>query len=200
MSDLNELISKQPETINFSKPTFEVDIGEFALNPGLVEDERPNQSERMMIRAELESMWSTCSRLAVGCVITDKQGSIKASAYNGAPYNLEHCNRKPTTDGRCTYCVHAETNAIIQSAKNGVNLSDCILYTLWRPCVSCSNNIIQAGIIRVVYRWEYDTDNMKEYVKNMFAKSGVKYDKLLYSDAEVALNKLLQQWRNNDYR
>ena len=46
--------------------------------------------------------------------------------------------------------VHAELNAIVQCARNGVSPIDCTLYTSFAPCVQCSLATVQAGIRRVV--------------------------------------------------
>jgi len=48
--------------------------------------------------------------------------------------------------------VHAETNAIIQAARNGVSTKNTTLYAFCcRPCKWCMGAIINAGITRLVY-------------------------------------------------
>jgi len=57
------------------------------------------------------------------------------------------------------YCraLHAEENAIVNLAKNGVSvpLHDCVLYTTTCPCRMCANKIVNVGIGEVVYLEPY---------------------------------------------
>jgi dCMP deaminase len=54
-------------------------------------------------------------------------------------------------------CVasHAELNAIVQSAMNGVSVKDCILYCTNKPCSGCLKSIINSGIQEVFYEEDY---------------------------------------------
>jgi dCMP deaminase len=51
--------------------------------------------------------------------------------------------------------VHAEANAILFAAKNGISTNGCTLYVTLSPCSECAKMIIQAGIKRVVYLENY---------------------------------------------
>lgn len=51
--------------------------------------------------------------------------------------------------------IHAEANAILFAAKEGISLKDTTLYVTMSPCPECSKMIIQSGIKRVVYLEEY---------------------------------------------
>ena len=46
--------------------------------------------------------------------------------------------------------VHAESNAIIQCAVNGVSCKGSSIYVTASPCVMCLKQIINAGITKVV--------------------------------------------------
>jgi dCMP deaminase len=54
-------------------------------------------------------------------------------------------------DGHCVRTVHAEANAIIQAAKNGVGIDGGELYTTASPCWQCFRLIANAGIRRVYF-------------------------------------------------
>lgn len=56
------------------------------------------------------------------------------------------------------YAVHAEQNALIQAAKLGLSVDGATLYVTNRPCVICAKLIINAGIRRIVYRYDYPDD------------------------------------------
>jgi dCMP deaminase len=53
--------------------------------------------------------------------------------------------------------VHAEANAIIQAAKNGVRIEGAEIYTTASPCWSCFKLIANAGM-RAVYYGEFYRD------------------------------------------
>ena len=48
-------------------------------------------------------------------------------------------------------CIHAEANAILQAAKNGVMIQGAELYTTASPCWSCFKLIANAGITTIYY-------------------------------------------------
>ena len=47
--------------------------------------------------------------------------------------------------------IHAEANAIIQAAKNGVCIDNAELYTTASPCWNCFKMIANAGIKKICY-------------------------------------------------
>lgn len=103
--------------------------------------------------ASLFSERSTCGRLNVGCVIT-KDGRIIASGYNGPPkakIQVENSRCNCDLSQPCQRSIHAEANAIAYSARNGIALEGTTMYSTHSPCLKCSELIIQAGIIRVIY-------------------------------------------------
>jgi dCMP deaminase len=60
-------------------------------------------------------------------------------------------------DGHCVATVHAEANAIIQAAKNGVRIEGAEIYTTASPCWACFKLITNAGI-RTIYYGEFYRD------------------------------------------
>ncbi|MBD3161820.1 MAG: deaminase, partial [Candidatus Eisenbacteria bacterium] len=53
--------------------------------------------------------------------------------------------------------VHAEANAILQAAKNGVRIDRAEIYSTASPCWSCFKMIANAGI-RTIYYGEFYRD------------------------------------------
>jgi cytidine deaminase len=47
--------------------------------------------------------------------------------------------------------VHAEVAALLDSARHGVAVCGCTLYTTTFPCHDCTKHIVAAGIMRVVF-------------------------------------------------
>jgi deoxycytidylate deaminase len=54
-------------------------------------------------------------------------------------------------EGHCVATIHAEANAIIQAAKNGVNIDGATNYVTASPCWSCFKQLANAGIVRICY-------------------------------------------------
>ena len=54
-------------------------------------------------------------------------------------------------DGHCVATVHAEANAIIQAARNGVGISGADIYVTASPCWPCFKLIVNSGIKRIFY-------------------------------------------------
>ena len=105
---------------------------------------------------------STCLRGKVGAVVTTPQGFVLSTGYNGAPSGLPHCDQIGgclMDGGHCVRSVHAEMNAIITAAREGVSLKRGTLFTTTRPCIRCAVAIVQAGIAVVVYENDYHGDD-----------------------------------------
>ena len=73
-------------------------------------------------------------------------------------------------DGHCITTVHAEANAILQAAKNGVSLDGGELYTTASPCWNCFKLIANAGIKTIYYGEFYRDERSRETA----AKIGIK--------------------------
>jgi dCMP deaminase len=54
--------------------------------------------------------------------------------------------------------VHAELNAILNAAKNGVSTDGCRMYLSTTPCVFCSRTLINAGVKEVYAMSKYSHD------------------------------------------
>lgn len=102
--------------------------------------------------AHQASTRSTCQRKHVGAVIV-RDKTILSTGYNGSVRGLPHCEDVGCVmeDGHCVATVHAEANAIIQAAKNGVSIEGSELYTTASPCWSCFKLIANVGIKKIFY-------------------------------------------------
>lgn len=113
---------------------------------------RVDWDEYFMNIAREVSTRSTCDRKFVGAVIV-RDKTILSTGYNGSIRKLEHCSDigHLMEDGHCVATVHAEANAIVQAAKNGVRIDEAALYTTASPCWNCFKLIANSGIRRIVY-------------------------------------------------
>ena len=106
--------------------------------------------------ARQASTRSTCERKHVGAVIV-RDRTILSTGYNGSIRGMPHCDDvgHVMEGGHCIATIHAEANAIIQAAKNGVRTDGAIMYSTVRPCWGCYKVLVNAGIRKVFYREEY---------------------------------------------
>jgi dCMP deaminase len=113
---------------------------------------RASWDEYFMRIAREVSSRATCDRKHVGAVIV-RDKSILATGYNGSIRGLPHCDEEGhlMEDGHCVRTIHAEANAIIQAARNGVRIDQGTFYVTASPCWSCFKMIANAGVKRVVY-------------------------------------------------
>lgn len=95
---------------------------------------------------------STCDRKHVGAVIV-RDRTILSTGYNGSVRSLAHCDDvgHMMEDGHCVRTIHAEANAIIQAARNGVRIDKSSIYITASPCWNCFKMIANAGIVEVLY-------------------------------------------------
>ena len=109
---------------------------------------------------------SSCLRRKAGAVLV-KNRRVLSLGYNGAPEGEPHCvdlgfcsrnDSKPGEDlDRCrTAGLHAEMNAIINAARQGVSTEGATIYCTHSPCRLCSAAIRNAGIAEVVYEELYE--------------------------------------------
>ena len=136
---------------------------------------RASWDEYFMQIVEVVKTRSTCLRRQVGAVIV-KDNRIITTGYNGAPSHLKHCTELggcerqkmgiPSGE-RHELCraLHAEQNAIIQAAKLGNTTEGATIYVNVQPCVICAKMIINAGIVRVVYKGDYPDEMAKSMLE-----------------------------------
>ncbi len=125
---------------------------------------RPNWDDYFIAMALLAATRATCPRRRVGAVLV-RDCRVLATGYNGSVRGAPHCDDVGClivkNDGResCVRTVHAELNAILQCAVNGVSSSGAFLYCTDFPCVNCAKALVQAGVTRIVYLAEYPDAN-----------------------------------------
>mmetsp|Transcript_32735 Transcript_32735/g.56985 ORF Transcript_32735/g.56985 Transcript_32735/m.56985 type:complete len:328 (-) Transcript_32735:2873-3856(-) len=116
---------------------------------------RPTWDTYFIRLAELASTRSNCMQYHSGCVVVSNH-SIVSTGYNGTPVNTvnccqggcDACNRYLDSPDECM-CLHSETSALLEA---GRALTDgSTMYSTSFPCVQCAKNLVQSGIVRLVY-------------------------------------------------
>jgi dCMP deaminase len=100
-----------------------------------------------------------------------RNNRIISTGYVGAPKGLPTCDEDGhiiettihpdgSSSAHCVRTFHAELNAILGCAREGVSTIGSTLYCSMTPCRNCGMAIIQAGIIRVVAKNRYQADGL----------------------------------------
>lgn len=144
---------------------------------------RPSWEQYFLDIARVVRGRSNCLRQSVGALLVQGKHII-ATGYNGTPAGIKNC-----FDGGCErclkrhenslkanerkdlcICLHAEENALLQSAYHGVSTKGSILYSTIAPCAQCAKSLINAGISAVIFEENHsDTEGLK-----LLKKAGVK--------------------------
>lgn len=141
-------------------------------------DDKQLKWDKRFMRVALEiASWSTCirnKRQVGSLIVRDKR--IVATGYNGAPSGIKSCSEKGVclrdelniesgTKAETCFATHAEQNALIQAAKLGISVDGATIYITHQPCVICTKLIINSGIKRIVYGYNYPDDFSLELLK-----------------------------------
>ena len=128
-------------------------------------DPRPTWDEYFLELAELAATRSSCDRAKVGAVITVDNSCI-ATGYNGGVAGMDNCCDVGhyLEEGHCIRTVHAEMNAILQSARQGHSTMGGTIYVTHYPCINCMKAIAQAGIKRIVYAKDYRNHKLSKMI------------------------------------
>lgn len=121
--------------------------------------QRLSKKEYYLNMLKLVAARSTCARRQVGAIITDRDGHVLSTGYNGVPRDFDHCidvpclgaSDKPGDTSSCM-AVHAEQNALLQC----LDLSRAYtIYCSCVPCFVCAKMIANTNIESVVCVEDY---------------------------------------------
>ena len=110
---------------------------------------------------------STCDRKNVGAVIV-RDKTILSTGYNGSIKGLPHCDEvgHEMINNHCVRTTHAEANAIVQAAKNGVKINNSEIYVTASPCYDCFKLIVNAGIDKIFYYEFYRDERILKFAND----------------------------------
>ena len=121
----------------------------------------------MNIAKEVASR-STCDRKHVGALIV-RDKTILSTGYNGSIRGMPHCDETGhmMENNHCVATIHAETNAILQAAKNGVMIDKAEVYITASPCWPCFKMLANAGIKKIYYGEFYRDERIFDVAKRI---------------------------------
>jgi dCMP deaminase len=96
-------------------------------------------------------------------LINIKTGAVLGSGYNGFVRKANDGALPKKRPEKYPYMVHAEANAIYNSARHGIRTEDCFVFCTLSPCIGCCRALYQSGIDHVVFKDKYrDFDKQKD--------------------------------------
>ncbi len=142
---------------------------------------RPTWDEYFLGLLEPLAKRATCDRGRCASVIVSPHHTVLTTGYVGSPPGSPHCDEvghlmKTLTheDGHqsqhCMRTLHAEENAILQAAKDGIKIEGGAIYTKMVPCYNCAMRITRVGIKKVVAQKRYHADSSS---MELFKNAGV---------------------------
>lgn len=142
---------------------------------------RPSWDEYFLGLLEAIGKRATCDRGRSGSVIVSSGNTILATGYVGAPPGQPHCDEvghmlrtvideNGNQSQHCVRTLHAEENAILQCAKDGIKIEGATIYCKMVPCYNCAMRIVRVGIKRVVAQKRYHADELS---LKLFKDAGV---------------------------
>ncbi len=134
---------------------------------------------RFLDLAQRIATWSKDPSRGVGAIIVSPAKQIISTGFNGLPQGIADNPQRLERPVKYDLMCHAELNAIVQCARNGVTPRGCTIYCTFSPCVQCSLAIIQCGIAEVVTHEMAGGDEHWQHslalAREMFAEAGVGY-------------------------
>ena len=129
---------------------------------------RADWPEYFMNIAKEVATRSTCDRKHVGSVIV-RDKTILSTGYNGSIRGMPHCDEAGhmMENDHCITTIHAEANAVLQAAKNGVMIDKAEVYISASPCWPCFKMLANAGIKKIYYGEVYRDDRIFEVAKKL---------------------------------
>jgi len=131
-------------------------------------EKRASWPEYFMSIAKQVASRSTCDRKYVGAVIV-RDKTILSTGYNGSIRGMPHCDEvgHDIENGHCIATIHAEANAVLQAAKNGVSIEGAEVYITASPCWTCFKMLANAGIKKIYYGEFYKDERIFNTAKKL---------------------------------
>ena len=125
--------------------------------------------ERYIIKIAIHAATrSTCPRKHVGAVIV-RDKTVLSTGYNGSVRGAPHCTEVGCLmeNDHCVRTVHAEANALVQAAHNGIRLEGAEIYVTASPCFNCFKLIVNAGIRTIQFGEFYRDDKVLQFAEDL---------------------------------
>lgn len=114
------------------------------------------------------AMRSKDPRTQVGAVLVGSEGEVLSTGYNGFVRGAQDSRLPKDAPEKYDYFIHAEMNAILNAARQGIKLLGATSYQTHSPCKHCARFLLQCGITKIYFINEHhsfkETRNQKDYL------------------------------------
>jgi len=108
---------------------------------------------------------SEANRLKVGSILY-KNDNIISMGVNGTVSGW-YTNQCEDKDGNTTSAVrHSEINCLNKLRRSSENAIGATLFVTHQPCLACAMELVEAGIVKVIYDQEYRLSDGVDYLLN----------------------------------
>lgn len=108
---------------------------------------------------------SEANRLKVGSILY-KNDNIISMGVNGTVSGW-HTNQCEDENGNTTSAVrHSEINCLNKLRRSSETAIGATLFVTHQPCLACAMELVEAGIIRVIYEQDYRLSDGADYLKD----------------------------------
>lgn len=152
---------------------------------------RPSWDEYFVSLVDAAAQRASCDRGRSGAVFV-RDNDVLTTGYVGAPPGMPDCYESghmleavvdvdsagrvhKTTRTHCVRTIHAEQNAIIRAARNGISLRYATVYCTMEPCANCAMSLIGLGVYRVVAKHAY---HAAQRSRDMLQVAGIRLEVL----------------------
>jgi dCMP deaminase len=109
---------------------------------------------------------SEANRLKVGSILY-KNDNIISMGVNGTVSGW-HTNQCEGEDGNTTPAVrHSEINCLNKLRRSSETAIGATLFVTHQPCLACAMELVEAGIVKVIYTQEYRLSDGVKYLQDM---------------------------------
>lgn len=115
-----------------------------------------------ILQAFLISNRSLDAQTKCGCILV-RDKTIIGTGYNSFIRNIDDSVLPNIRPDKYPFMIHAEHNAILNCAKNGISCNGAKAYITGPPCCSCLQYMYQAGISEIYFL----NANKAEMTKNL---------------------------------
>lgn len=147
--------------------------------------QRPDPHETWLLVANTIAARGTCKRRRVGCVLTDIDGYVLSTGFNGVGPDQPHCIDTPCAGasfptgqglGECE-AIHAEQNALITCADVR---KVAFIYSTVAPCKHCTKMLLRTQARSIYFIDDYEQSGRelweragRNWIKHSTAMLGV---------------------------
>ena len=118
--------------------------------------------------AQVVATRATCPRKFVGAVLV-RDRMILSTGYNGSIRGMPHCTEEGhmMENDHCVATIHAEVNAILQAARNGISIDKSTVYVTASPCWNCFKALMNSGVTRICFGEFYRDERIFKVAKTL---------------------------------